>query len=326
MNTKLIIVDGHSSVGKSSISKSVWKQISLDQDAYWLHEECENHPIRQDEFSFGELNTVAGMELNRKGMLKKWMGFRESINSSGKVCVTEGCFLHAYDRYFIHSIWNEEAIVAYCSQVVDVISELNPVIVFLYRPDLRKSLEKAFTTRGKWWRDLILRRDDLHVYFKNHVYVDENSMFDAIDYEQRKMMEIFDRLQCRKIKIDTGEEQWDGYVQEIISFVGAKYRKIDPYPCEMQQYLGTYRWENGKAGDEWTIKFDETNQCLYTSLFWPYMPMRCMAKNSFELISFPVELHFQKNKRTMQFSVHGNYDWEYNNQFFIRTTVPGPAG
>ncbi len=42
MNTKLIIVDGHSSVGKSSISKSVYKQIALDHDAYWLHEECEN--------------------------------------------------------------------------------------------------------------------------------------------------------------------------------------------------------------------------------------------------------------------------------------------
>jgi hypothetical protein len=34
MNTKLIIVDGHSSVGKSSISKSVYQQIILSHDAY----------------------------------------------------------------------------------------------------------------------------------------------------------------------------------------------------------------------------------------------------------------------------------------------------
>jgi hypothetical protein len=40
-------------------------------------------------------------------------------------------------------------------------------------------------------------------------------MFDAIDYEQVKMMEIFDQLKCLKIKIDTSEEQWDLYVQEI---------------------------------------------------------------------------------------------------------------
>lgn len=318
MKSKLIIVDGPSSVGKSSISKSVYKQISLSHDGYWLHEECESHPIRYQEFSFGKLDTTEGMEQNRIGMLEKWMAFRDSINSSGKICITEGCLLHAYDRYFIHSLWNDHEIVKFYSQVLEVINELDPLIVFLYRPDLRKSLEKAFIARGQWWKNLILRRDDLHVYFKNHVYMNENSMFDAIDFEQNKMEEIFDSLQCRKVKIDTSQEQWDQYVQEIISLLDLEYRKVDPHPCDLMQYLGTYRWQSGTENDEWVINYDETNQCLYTSLFWPNMPMRCMADNVFELISFPVELHFQKEKNPMQFSVKGNYDWEYNDQIFIR--------
>jgi hypothetical protein len=318
MDTRLIIIDGHSSVGKSSTSKSVSRQIGLNSDAYWLHEECENHPIRHNEFSFGELDTVVGMERNRIGMLKKWSAFRDSIISSGKICVTEGCFLHAYDRYFIHSVWDENDIVTYCSQVLDIIDELNPIIVFLYRPDLRKSLEKAFIARGQWWRDLMLRRDDAHVYFKDHVYVNENSMFSAIEFEQTKMMGIFDQLQCSKIKIDTSDAQWEQYVQEIISFVGLDYKKEDPCPCDMEQYIGTYRWQNETREAEWVINFDETNQCLYTTLFWPYMPMRCMGENTFELISFPVVMHFQKNKNTLQFRVRGNYDWEFNDQLFVK--------
>lgn len=319
MDSKLIIVDGPSTVGKSSISKSVYKQLSLDRAAYWLHEECENHPIRHNEFSFGELDTAEGMERNRAGMLKKWRAFRDSINSSGNVCVTEGCFLHAYDRYFIHSLWNENEIITYYSQVLEIIRELNPIIVFLHRPDLKKSMEKAFLARGDWWRDLILRRDDQHVYFKDHVYENENSMFGAIEFEQRKMMEIFDRLECLKIKIDTSEEQWDQYVEEIISLLGSTYRKADAYPCDMKQYIGTYQWQNGTEEDDWIISYDEPNRCLYTTLFWPYMPMRCMADNVFELISFPVELHFHKDKNGMWFfRVNGNYDWEYNNQLFIK--------
>jgi hypothetical protein len=318
VNTKLIIVDGHSSVGKSSISKSAYKQISLDRDAYWLHEECENHPIRHDEFSFGALDTPEGMELNRLGMLQKWEAFRDSIKASGKVCITEGCLLHAYDRYFIHSIWDEDEMLAYYSQVLAVLDELDPIIVFLYRPDLRNSLEKAFIARGKWWRDLILRRDDQHVFFKDHAYVDENSMFEAVEFEQSKMLALFDRLQCTKIKIDTSEELWDRYVQEIISLFGAKFQNVVPYPCDPGPYLGTYCWQNGTEDDDWTISNDETNKCLYTSLFWPYMPMRCMAKDKFELISFPVELHFQKVHDRMQFVVHGNYEWEYNDQVFIK--------
>jgi hypothetical protein len=318
MNTKLIIVDGHSSVGKSSISKSVYKQIARNHDAYWLHEECEAHPIRHKEFSFGKLDTADGMELNRMGMLQKWAEFRDAIQSSGKVCITEGCFLHAYDRYFIHSLWDEDDILAYSSQVLEIIDVLNPILVFLYRPDLRKSLEMAFITWGKWWRDLMLKRDDQHVYFKNHTYINENSMFAAIEYEQEKMMGIFDRLQCSKIKIDTSAEQWDQYVQEIISYMGLKYNKIDPYPCDMKQYLGTYRWQNGSEDDAWIINYDDINQCLYTSLFWPFMHMRCLSDDVFELISFPVELHFQKNGDNMQFIVRGNYDWEYNDQIFMK--------
>jgi hypothetical protein len=143
-------------------------------------------------------------------------------------------------------------------------------------------------------------------------------MFAAIEYEQIKMMEIFDRLRCSKIKIDTSEEQWEQYVQEIISLFGSKYREVDPYPCNMQQYIGTYRWQNRAEDVEWNIEIDDIKKCLYTSLFWPYMPMRCVADDVFELISFPVELHFQKDKNSMQFRVHGNYDWEYNNQLFIK--------
>lgn len=318
MNTKLIIVDGHCSVGKSSISKWITKQIKLGQDAYWLHEECDNHPIRHGEFRFGALDTAEGMESNRLGMLKKWEAFRDSIKASGKICVTEGCLLHAYDRYFIHSCWTEDEMLAYYAQVLAVLDELDPIIAFLHKPDLRKSLEKAFLARGSWWRDLILKRDDLHVYFKDHVYVDENSMFDAIEFEQRKMMEIFDRLDCTKIKIDTSEEKWDKYVQQVISLFGAKFRKVEPYPFDPTPYLGTYRWQKGTEADDWIIRYDESTNDLYTSLFWPYMPMRCLAEDVFELISFPVELHFEKDHDRMQFIVQGNYEWDYNEQVFIK--------
>lgn len=318
MNTRLIIVDGHSSVGKSSISKSVYKQIALNQDAYWLHEECENHPIRHDEFNFGKLETAEGMELNRIGMLQKWADFKDSVKASGKVCITEGCLLHAYDRYFIHTIWDENEIFRYYSQVIEAISELDPLVVFLHRPDLRKSLEKAFIARGQWWKDLILRRDDLHVYFKSHEYVDDSSMFDAIKYEQLKMMEIFETLPCAKIKIDTGEEEWDKYVREIIAHSGFRYTKEDSYPCEITQYPGMYIRQDGN--ENWEIKYDDMNKSLYTSLFWPYMPMRCMADNIFELISFPVELHFSKEGDRMRFIVRGNYDWNHNNQYFYKVS------
>ncbi len=43
-----------------------------------------------------------------------------------------------------------------------------------------------------------------------------------------------------------------------------------------------------------------------------------MAEDIFELISFPVELHFETDRNGMRFRVHGNYDWEYNDQLFVK--------
>ncbi|NLG27915.1 MAG: hypothetical protein GX557_08385, partial [Chloroflexi bacterium] len=70
--TRLIIVDGQSSVGKSSTSKALYEQIARQADCYWLHEECVSHPIREAEFTAGSLRTAEGMELNRQQMLGKW--------------------------------------------------------------------------------------------------------------------------------------------------------------------------------------------------------------------------------------------------------------
>lgn len=318
MDTKLIIVDGHCSVGKSTTSKSVFQQINLHQPASWLHEECENHPIRQDEFTFGRLDTPEGMELNRAGMLAKWTAFRDAILVSGKTCITEGCLLHAYDRYFIHSLWDENEIFRYYSQVIGIIADLNPLIVFLHRPDLRKSLENAFTARGDWWRELMLKRDDRHVYFRSHNYVDENSMFDTIAFEQDMMHAIFDRLQCQKLKIDTSAGQWDVVVGQILSPLGLTYQPAAPHPCDLAQYTGTYRLQDGSDDEDWIIRHDGVNRCLYTTLFWPYMAMQCVAKDVFELISFPAEMRFQRTGAGMTFSVHGNYDWGYNDRVLIR--------
>ncbi|HCJ57512.1 MAG TPA: hypothetical protein DHV55_09250, partial [Clostridiaceae bacterium] len=79
MKHQLILVDGHSTVGKSTTSKSVYKQIAYQDKIYWLHEECEKHPIRHEEFEADDIHSLDGMELNRQVMLQKWGKFKEEI-------------------------------------------------------------------------------------------------------------------------------------------------------------------------------------------------------------------------------------------------------
>jgi len=58
--------------------------------------------------------------------------------------VLEGCFLHALDRYILQSIWEEKDLMAFFGEIVELLQPLQPLVVFLHRPNLRLSYEKAF--------------------------------------------------------------------------------------------------------------------------------------------------------------------------------------
>jgi hypothetical protein len=66
------------------------------------------------------------------------------------------------------------------------------------------------------------------------------------------------------------QQGWPAGSRGILEYAG-----IDTHQCDLGQYLGTYRWRNGAGSGEWVIiGSDDVNKCLYTSLFWPRMPMR----------------------------------------------------
>lgn len=328
MKHKLIIIDGPSTVGKSSISKGVYEQLAAQDAVYWLHEECEKHPIRDGEFEAGDIHTIEGMEQNRRLMLDKWDKFRESIEESGKICVTEGCYFHAIDRYLLESVWDDKQIFDYMNEVLDIIRPLNPLVVLLYRPDLKTSFEKAFSARGDWWRDLILRKPEPYGYFETHAYTGEDSVFAGILYEQQVMMNVYKKMiasemqhytedtQAGKMMIDTSGEEWESYIEMITESLGYRYQSRELTPTNPGKYCGSYQMAGGDGN--WDIHYDSVKNELYSTIFWPYMPMKYKGNEDFELLSFPVRMHFEEFQGKMSFTVEGNYDWDFNEKRFVK--------
>ncbi len=314
MEHQLIIIDGQSTVGKSTTSQSVCEQIVQQRECYWLHEECDKHPIRDGEFSAGELTTLEDMALNKTQMLDKWQTFSSSIVTKGKVCITEGCLLHSIDRYLLISAWEDEQILQYFAEVMKILAPLNPLIVFLCKSDLKSSFEAAYKIRGDWWRDLILKRPQACGYFKTHEYTGDESIYAAITYEQDKMAMVFESLNCDKLKINTMEEKWDRYVQEIVEKAGFSYSaRPSPQP-DVEKYCGNYRAVTGDT--EWHINYDIDKRQYFMTFFWPFMPLKFLGDDCFELVSFPIKLCFNFHNDEVSFHVSGNYDWEYNDRVF----------
>ncbi|SFN25811.1 hypothetical protein [Proteiniclasticum ruminis] len=311
MKTRLIILDGPSTVGKSSLSKSIYHQLKERYHTKWLHEECSDHPIGTGEFEKGDLTTAEGMEKNRKHMITKWSELAKRIQEEDTIYILEGCFLHALDRYLIGSVWTEKEIDAYFVEIGKILEPLHPFFVFLHREDLRQSFEKAFQARGNWWKDLILKAPEPCGYFKNHPYTGEESIFESIHYEQQQMDRVFQRLSGHKLKMETSEENWKKYTEVLLKALGVPYEEKNLQCQDIQSYVGTYE---SHGGHRWSISWDAEKKLLYSSLFWPYMPMEVLGDRTLGLLSFPVTLRFSDTLSTFQ--VEGNYDWDLNGELY----------
>lgn len=268
MSTKLIIVDGASTVGKSSVSKAVYNIINQNKDAVWLHEECKNHPIRANEFNCGDLTSKEGMQSNLTDMLTKWRNLVSNIIENHNIYIMEGCLLHQLDRYLLQSIWSINEIRKYYTLVIEILKPLNPIVIFLYRPNIKNSFLKAFEDRGEWWKQIILEKPDPVGFFKHNEYIDDESIYKALSYEQNQMKLVFDKLECKKIELNTTDEKWRDYVHDILKYCGFPIIKNDLIELKDDKYCGKYKQKDDD--NTWVIGWDNNREQYYSSLFWPY--------------------------------------------------------
>lgn len=309
---KLIIICGVSTSGKSSTSKSVYKQLLLNNIACeWMHEEISNHPIRNGEFEKDSIYTFDGMQKNVQDMYLRWKQLVRKIIDSPKVFILEGCFFQSIIRYFLDSVFKKKQIIEYYREVTDILTILNPLIVLLYRPDIQTSFENAYKIRGDNWKKCILNKPTSTGYFTRVPYTGDESVYQKENEYQMIAKEIIDEMTTEKLKIDTSKSEWSKYVSQIIEKMGYRYFPIENKKVENPgRYCGKYEVNDQGYSCTISIKYDERNGKLYCSSFWPYMEMINISTDTFELLSFPITLSFEIRENERKVNVSGTYDWK----------------
>lgn len=139
---------------------------------------------------------------------------------------------------------------------------LNPFVVFLYRPNIKKSFKKAFELRGERWKNIILQKPQPYGYFKDNEYTGDESIFKSLLNEQEQMEKVLNLLSCDKHKVDTTNEQWDNYVYEITKVLGYKYYKEENELPQIGKYCGIYKLKDGEY--TWSIQAPFIGTIHYT--------------------------------------------------------------
>ena len=308
LDTRLIIVTGISGTGKSTTAK--WLSSVLQKNGIkinYLHEECENHPIRSDEFSHGALTSEADMDINCGLMLDRWAAFRDTVLSSDQPVLLEACLYENIVRYFFECNYPQAKILKFYDDLMDLLAPLAPAIIHLRTSDVYRTFQRVFPIRGDWWRKLIL--EDRCKYFVEHGYSGEEGNYQlARDYQNLAIM-AYDRFEGSKYSLDTLKEEWDVYHQEICHFLEISFFPEKQVPIESpQDYVGQYEVIIDNRSQGFRIGYRDGT--LFCQSFWPYMALNYEGDDRFSFLSFPIELQFVRKKGQIRsVLVSGNYDW-----------------
>lgn len=309
-NSKLIIVAGMSGCGKSTTAQQLSKQLECNGIKHlWMHEEIENHPIRDGEFKVGSLHTEKGMAANVTDMYSRWERLVEEIDASGSVYVMEGCLYQMIIRYFFTANYPHEKITQFYDRIMQIMSKLNPTIVFVYRTDVKASFEQAFEVRGERWKKIILDPEG-DGYFTTHEYRGDESTYAMYEHYQQVANAMFERYQGSKIRLNTSDCDWGKHHQQLCAFLGLRYfpPQAPPPLLNLEQYCGRYTLDIDGQAAVVTIKVVDGG--LYCQMsWWSNMKLISVGNHEFEALSFPIRFAFAMDEGKRSVTVKGNYGW-----------------
>lgn len=311
--SRLVIIDGLSTVGKSTFSKYLSQTIDKTTPSIWIHEESLKHPIRDHEFEAGDIHTLEGMEMNEREMLSRWKTFSVSMQQNEAVYVIEGCYLHTLDRYLLQCAWSHEKIVDFLQKIATILSPLQPLLVLLYREDIFASYDIEFKKRGSWWENLISEPRDITGHSANILAPDEKSIYLRTPKYQQYLRDMLPLLPIDSMEIETSEGRWDDYLANVMSRLHIQMPSPEILePFDPKRFVGKY--VNDIFRNPILIQYNPETKKIFMTFFWPYMELRFVGEDALELISFPAKLQFVFDEDKQYFTISGNYDWEIDLQ------------
>lgn len=310
---KIILIDGISTTGKSTISDGIFNSFKMNGiSAKWLHEESLNdinltlnlpkHESIENDRLIEEMNNL----------YKRWFYFINNIKNDNVTYILDSNFFKNIHDYMLNSNLSIVEIKKYYNQLIDLFEIQKIYFIFLKRNNIKKSFEDAFKNRGFFWESHFKK----HLYEKLRMSINDDSSEKIYEYEQKyqELIEsIFDNFKVDKTKIITDEEKWDEYLEYIMNDLGLFYYDEIQDNYDYDKYLGNYSYENWNIN----IYYDNQKKKMFLSAFWPSIELKYLGNDTFKLKRFPLQMHFIDNKIMFE----GDLIWDMKNKYFEKNVV-----
>ena len=150
--------------------------------------------------------------------LRKWRTFEREAQQSTSVTACDGLLFHGNMTDLMLMNAPIEMLHSYVAQVIEIISDLNPVVIYFSHPDITRALRKICDARGSEWEAYQVNWKVLSPYGVQRSLHGFDGLVQLYQSYCALCNDIFRQLTLPKIAI-RNEGDWTRYYEEILAFL-----------------------------------------------------------------------------------------------------------
>lgn len=205
MKTNLIIVEGLPGSGKSTTAAMIAEElVKKGKRVLCVDEGVQEHPADYANYDFPDFET------EREKILQKWRSFVESADKD-IIYVFNCVFLqNPMCETMMRFDMKEEDSKRYIMEIAEIIKPLDPIIIYIDKPDVKAAIDRVLDERGNDWLNAVI---DYHVsggYGKRSGLRGYEGYIECLEERKRRELNILQEpsIDCYTVSQDMNAEEF----------------------------------------------------------------------------------------------------------------------
>ncbi len=227
IETKLILIEGVPCSGKSTTAKTILSEVTTcGIKCHCFLEWGENNPI-----NIGKMEDLAEIisttKAREENIIQQWKSFTKRAKQQEAINIIESRFWQTDAMYLYLSGYSEQEIYKSNRRVISVITDLDPVLIYLAPINIEQLHIEIAKKRNEKWRES--GRDGSWEEWGNSVYEQQkwftdrslNSMSMARFFNEWALIaeKLYERFPYRKLRIQDPQINWEKTNRNIRNFI-----------------------------------------------------------------------------------------------------------